>query len=337
MVAADPDSAVRRVSTRCWGAQRVMRQRVNRMHYSFFDTFGDSALNARPFSLTGGTTPKVSSWTESAGIQHPGGPLRIPHVYDGSDKTFFFLNVGGTWRREILWIPFPATVPTAAERMGDFSGENIQLFINVFNPATKTVTSSLMTNVGCANPANAPGTCIPTSMPVSSQASRRHCSLSFHCRTCRARRYPCPTLNFHLQTNIPSLNNRVNLHITHQISSKLSLAANYNFSGGTAHSLSSFPGIEGDTFNRGQGVTIGLTQNFTKTFLHTSQFYFTRTRTLGLNEFSNLTNISAQLGILGVSTAPFDFWPAIHRPHEFHGTEQPQSFAEPVSSDVPLR
>ncbi len=116
-----------------------------------------------------------------------------------------------------------------------------------------------------------------------------------------------PALNFHLQTNIPSLSNRLNVNITHQISSKLSLAVNYNLTNGTSHSLSSFPGIEGDTFTRGQSAMIGLTQNYTKTFLHTSQLYFSRNRSLGLNEFSNLTDISAQLGIAGVSTAPFDY------------------------------
>ena len=53
-----------------WGAQRVMRQRINRIHFSFYDTFGDSALNARPYSLYQANPPKISSWTESVGIQH---------------------------------------------------------------------------------------------------------------------------------------------------------------------------------------------------------------------------------------------------------------------------
>jgi len=67
---------------------------------------------------------------------------------------------------------------------------------------------------------------------------------------------------------------------------------NYNLSNGSSHSLNSFPGIEGNTFTRGQSVMIGLTQNWTKTFLHTSQFYFSRKPFAGLNEFSNLTDIS---------------------------------------------
>ena len=52
---------------------------------------------------------------------------------------------------------------------------------------------------------------------------------------------------------------------------------------------------------------IGLTQNWTKTFMHTSQLYFSRNRSLGLNEFSNVTDVSAQLGLTGISPNPFDY------------------------------
>ncbi len=108
-----------------WGAQRVMRQRINRIHYSIYDTFGDSALNARPYSLYQANPPKVSGWTEQAGM-NIGGPLKIPHIYDGTDKTFFYINFGGTWSRTP--VDQFSTVPTLAERNGDFSADNVQLY-----------------------------------------------------------------------------------------------------------------------------------------------------------------------------------------------------------------
>ncbi len=121
-------------------------------------------------------------------------------------------------------------------------------------------------------------------------------------------------LNYHLQTNLPGLSNRLNVNVTHQISLKLSLQVNYNLTNGTSHSLNSFPGIEGNTFTRGQSPMIGLTQNWTKTFLHTSQLYFSRNRSLGLNEFSNFNDISSQLGcppspcgINGISSSAVNF------------------------------
>jgi carboxypeptidase family protein len=286
------------------GVQRLMRQRVNRVHYSFYDTFGDSALNARPYSLTEANPPKISGWTESAGF-NIGGPLKIPHFYDGTDKTFFYINFGGTWSRTP--VDSFAIVPTAAERMGDFSSVNGSPVVQLYNPASNfTGPRTLMPNAGCAQDlANAPGTCIPQSM-ISQQSLALLNYIPLPNVPCNSDG-TCPTQNYHLQTNIPALSQRLSVRITHQISSKLSLAVNYNISNGTSHSLSSFPGIEGNTFTRGQALTVSLTQNLTKTFIHTSQLYFSRSRTLGLNEFSYLTDISSQLGISGISNTPFDY------------------------------
>ena len=279
------------------------RQRINRTHFSLYDTFGDSAFNARPYSLYEANPPKISSWTESAGL-NIGGPLKIPHVYDGTDKTFFFINFGGNWSRSP--VDQFATVPTLAERNGDFSADNTLLY----NPLSNlTGPRSLMTNAGCyqatpSSPLPPAGTCIPTSL-ISTQAINLLAYM------------PMPNIpvtsvagqnfNYHLQTNLPGLSNRLNVNVTHQLTSKLSLAVNYNLSDATSHSLSSFPGIEGNTFTRGQSVMIGLTQNWTKTFMHTSQLYFSRNRALGLNEFSDLTDISPQLGITGTSPNPLDY------------------------------
>jgi hypothetical protein len=286
-----------------WGAQRVMRQRINRIHYSFYDTFGDSALNARPYSLYQANPPKVSSWTETAGL-NIGGPLKIPHVYDGTDKTFFYINFGGTWARTP--VDQFATVPTVAERNGDFSADNVQLYDPLSN---LTGPRTLMPNTGCfqatpASPLPPVGTCIPTNR-ISPQAINL---LNY---------IPLPNIpvtnvagqnfNYHLQTNVPGISNRLNVNVTHQLTSKLSLAVNYNLTDATSHTLNSFPGIEANTFTRGQSVMIGLTQNWTKTFLHTSQLYFSRSRTLGLNEFSDVADIGAQLGLTGISPNPFDF------------------------------
>ena len=286
-----------------WGEQRLNRLRVNRTHYSFYDAFGDSALNARPYSLYEANPPKISSWSETAGL-NIGGPLKIPHMYDGTDKTFYYINFGGAWSRSP--VDQFATVPTQAERNGDFSADNVQLYDPLSN---LTGPRNLLTNAGCfqatpSSPLPPAGTCIPTNR-ISTQAANLLAYI------------PLPNIpvtnvagrnfNYHLQTNVPGLNNRLNVNVTHQISSKLSLQVNYNLSNATSHSLNSFQGIEGDTFTRGQSAMIGLTQNWTKTFTHTSQLYFSRNRSLGLNEFSDLTDIGAQLGLSGISTAPFDF------------------------------
>ena len=142
--------------------------------------------------------------------------------------------------------------------------------------------------------------------------------------------------NYHLQTNLPGLSNRLNVNVSHQISSKLSLQVNYNLSNGTSHSLSSFPGIEGNSFTRGQSLMLGLTQNWTRTFMHTSQLYFSRSRSLGLNEFSNVTDVGAVLGLTGISTNPFDYGLPQVSFTNFTGLSDPESLAE-SQPDLALR
>ncbi len=59
------------------------------------------------------------------------GPITIPHLYDGHDRTFFFVNYEGRRERN-PFSPPPYTVPTAAERMGDFSAAGY----NIYDPLT---------------------------------------------------------------------------------------------------------------------------------------------------------------------------------------------------------
>ena len=49
-----------------------------------------------------------------------GGPVWIPKVYNGKDKTFFFFSFE-QFRQKLINDTLPSTVPTAAYRQGDFS------------------------------------------------------------------------------------------------------------------------------------------------------------------------------------------------------------------------
>ncbi|HEX9198467.1 MAG TPA: carboxypeptidase regulatory-like domain-containing protein, partial [Acidobacteriaceae bacterium] len=48
-----------------------------------------------------------------------GGPVEIPHLYNGKNKTFFFYSQ--EFRRVVQYATATAYLPTAAERIGDFS------------------------------------------------------------------------------------------------------------------------------------------------------------------------------------------------------------------------
>ena len=77
---------------------------------------GNSALDARSFSLTGQDTAKPS-YNHLTGVVSFGGPLRIPHLIRNGPNFF----VGYQWMRSRNASVGTALMPTAAERAGDLS------------------------------------------------------------------------------------------------------------------------------------------------------------------------------------------------------------------------
>ena len=77
----------------------------------------NSALDARDFSLTVLDSPKAAyAHFRSTGMF--GGPLKIPHLVSGQN-TFFTINYQLTRSRNANTVS--ALMPSAAERIGDFS------------------------------------------------------------------------------------------------------------------------------------------------------------------------------------------------------------------------
>ncbi len=79
-------------------------------------TLDNSALDARPFSLTGQDTPKPT-YNRFQGFVSLGGPLKIPHLFQNGPS--FFINY--QWVRNRNATTQSGLTPTLAERNGDFS------------------------------------------------------------------------------------------------------------------------------------------------------------------------------------------------------------------------
>jgi trimeric autotransporter adhesin len=75
--------------------------------------FGNSVLDAQPFSLTGQNTPKLA-YNNLTGVFVFGGPLRIPHVLTNGPNFF----VGYQWTRNRSAATLPALLPDSAARNG---------------------------------------------------------------------------------------------------------------------------------------------------------------------------------------------------------------------------
>ncbi len=94
----------------------VTKSGANQVHGSAFDYYSTPMFRARdPFALE-----------RPAGVRHKmgfslGGPIYLPKIYNGHDKSFFFVTYerdAGSQTTEL----FNPTVPLAAWREGDFSG-----------------------------------------------------------------------------------------------------------------------------------------------------------------------------------------------------------------------
>ena len=93
----------------------TMRSGTNQFHGSLYDYNSNEAFNAGQ-SYTH-TRPKLRRNDYGGTI---GGPVWIPRVYNGRDKTFFFFGYEAFREKNTLTTSFP-TVPTDAYRKGDFS------------------------------------------------------------------------------------------------------------------------------------------------------------------------------------------------------------------------
>src|SRR5579859_6282980 len=120
----------------------------NGLHGEAYEYLRNRVLNANdPFNkaneIKQGEPNKAPAFTQNQFGANAGGPLIIPHVYDGKDKTFWFFSWEGFRLRQGA-SPVLTTVPTPAELGGDFSAAGIA---PILDPCGGTVTTA----VACPN------------------------------------------------------------------------------------------------------------------------------------------------------------------------------------------
>jgi hypothetical protein len=280
------------------GGSRLARQSVNRLRFSFFDRYENSAFDAKPYSITGAVRPKVSHYDERVGGSL-GGPLKIPHLYDGKDKTFFFLN----YQHEIgqTGVNTFSNVPTMDERNGNFC--NAFPGLQLFNPFSNL--SGPRTLLNPANPCQMPQFLpSPPSAPNTPSLDKAAQGLLNF--------IPLPNLpgtvqNFLLQATTPLNIDTANLHVLHTINSKFSVSGAYNLNSVRQENLGNFPGIAGHQSTLNQGVDLGLAQTWSPKLVHDTHVNWSRSRVQLLSNNSFANDVAGNLGINGVSSNPMDF------------------------------
>ena len=87
---------------------------TNNIHGSLFEYLQNQALDASPYGFSGKAPKKFNTFGGSLS-----GPVIIPHLYDGQNKTFFFADYEGNRRTTAALQQF--LVPTQADRNGDLT------------------------------------------------------------------------------------------------------------------------------------------------------------------------------------------------------------------------
>ncbi len=89
----------------------VTKSGGNSYHGSLFEYLQNDALDAAPYGFSGKAPKRFNTFGGSLG-----GPIVLPHIYDGHKKTFFFATYEGNRRR--LSVAQQFLVPTMAQRNG---------------------------------------------------------------------------------------------------------------------------------------------------------------------------------------------------------------------------
>jgi len=265
---------------------------VNRVRGNFMDQFTNSGFDAHPYPLNVAESPRIPSYRETFGFTL-GGPLVIPHVYRGGNKTSW--SASYNLQRGRTGLDNFSTVPTLEEREGDFADTVIAS--GPYAGSAPTIYDPLSGAAGARTAFM--GNAIPTPRLNSAALGL----LQY---------IPLPNLpgevqNFHLQVPLPSSNDRVMGRIGQQINSKNSLNVMYYFNSSRSRSVGNVPELSSHTTVLGQNVSVGESHTFNPHLVNSFNVNFNRQRTTLLNAFAFQDDIAAELGITGVSTNPFDW------------------------------
>ncbi len=239
---------------------RLFRQAANRVRFTFYNYYSNSAFDAKPFSITGAPETKLGTYDERFG-GNMGGPLKIPHIYDGSDKTYFFVN----FQHETSLNPTNnySIVPTPDERNGCFTAGT------VFQPFTTTPFTS---QGSCAAgevqvPINPIAQQLLTYIPLPNQATSTGVGQ-----------------NYLLQAKPTHNTDTLNTTVLHTINSKFNVNGSYHLQSQRYDTIGNFPSTGGTSSTLSQSATLGLSHNWSSHVVESTTLTWSRSRVQVLSD-----------------------------------------------------
>jgi hypothetical protein len=185
----------------------ITKSGTNLLHGSLFEYLQNDVLDATILNFSSKAPKRFNTFGGSLG-----GPVTIPHLYNGHDKTFFFVDYEGNRRRTAS--PEQDLVPTLAEREGNLSD------LPIISPATGQPSNVL---IDPFNGSPFPNNTIPKSMlnPVSLNLLNSY--------------YPLPNVNggssynYEILQPIPSNTNGFDARLDHYITTNQQIYARFSW------------------------------------------------------------------------------------------------------------
>ncbi|MCL5745308.1 MAG: TonB-dependent receptor, partial [Acidobacteria bacterium] len=222
--------------------QLTTKPGTNDVHGVLFHYFQNDKLNANAYfnNATGNARP-AQRYNLFGGLLS--GPVWLPHLYDGHNKTFFMFAYEGI--RQIGYANKISTLPTAALREGNFAG-----LAAIYDRGTA---------------ANVPGAGLVVQpfagniIPTSRIAPQSKAMLAY---------YPVPNLpgtlsNYSYLQSLPSRKDSINVRGDHNLSDRSRLTARYGRIYNTSLAAVSFPGPAGAGSNSVNSNNAGWTHRLT--------------------------------------------------------------------------
>jgi hypothetical protein len=281
---------------------------VNQPHGVLYFSNDTSSLDATPFSLSGFPIAK-SDYNQFRFGANVGGPLKIPKLFDGGNKWFFFAGWNGS-RGDTPYDAF-STVPTLDERGGNFSTAtyNNGAPVEIFNPVT-----------GQQYQFNG----FPNAIDPTLFSSAAKSLLQF---------IPFPNIpltstgqNFHFVTSDASNSDAVIFRLVHNFGSspgpmmlgpgggggnghrQNNINFGLNWSRNSTHIVNPFPSLAGGTSTQGLNASAGWVYGKNRA-TNNLRVNYNHNHVSTTNLYSNTTDVAGPggAGITGISNDPFDW------------------------------
>jgi hypothetical protein len=246
-------------------------------------TARNSVLDARPFSLTGQDAAKPSYAQNNFGFNF-GGPLRIPKIVSLDRSTIYFTYQGSRSRSPYNGV---STMPSAAERAGDFSDTALARGpVTIYDPLSG---------------APFPGNVIPTArFNPASAALLKYLPLPSY--------QQLAVQNYQFVSASKSHSDNFGARYNQPLSRKDRLNFNFNYQkqDGTSPTLL---GFRDSSAGSGLSSQAGWSHSFAPRFNSTLNWNFSRSISSALPFFAYSSNVAAALGIVGTAQDPINYGP----------------------------